>query len=124
MGVKALDIKVFIKRLIILDSHLLDNVAKEPSEASGTHAKRIVFGSGDDLEDDFFGNEEDEGTKPPKLSKTKQNQSDHLLKKPTIKKMKSSPKMPSPHVNKSLQTQLLVPNNALHHLLSKTFIEF
>ena len=92
MGVKALGIKVFIKRLIMLGSRLLDNVAKEPSEASGNHAKRIVFGSGDDLEDDFFGIEE-EGTKPPKLAKTKQNQSDLLLQKPTIKKMKSSPKV-------------------------------
>ena len=72
-------------------SHLLDNVAKEPSEASGNHAKRIVFGSGDDLEDDFFGNEEDEGT--PKPAKTKQIQFDLPLQKPTIKKMKSSPKV-------------------------------
>jgi hypothetical protein len=56
--------------------------AKEPS------AKRIVFGSGDDLEDDFVENE-DEGSKRPRQ---KSSQCD-LPQKSAIKRVKSLPKV-------------------------------
>lgn len=77
-------------------------ISKEVAPISGNHAKRIVFQSGDDLEDDFIDMEGEKteasrvsGTLEPKGGgqKRKDTQKYHSFLKPVVKKARKSPKV-------------------------------
>eukprot|EP00250_Pteridium_aquilinum_P009117 c18451_g1_i1 orf=156-992(+) len=77
-------------------------ISKDAAPTSGVHAKRIVFGSGDDLEDDFVGEEGDKseankenGSLKPKRrgQESKAYQIGLSSLKPVVKKAMKSPKV-------------------------------
>lgn len=78
------------------------HISKEAAPTLGNHARRVVFGSGDDLEDDFVGMEDDEAKVDKEHSspkpkgqawKSKTGQISLSSLKPVVKKVKSSPKV-------------------------------
>lgn len=77
-------------------------ISKEAAPTSGNHAKRIVFKSGDDLEDDFIdvegnkseGSKENGNSKPKGLvQERKASQIVFSSLKPVVKKARNSPKV-------------------------------
>ncbi|KAH7426095.1 hypothetical protein KP509_11G084500 [Ceratopteris richardii] len=76
-------------------------ISKEVAPASGNNTKRIIFGSGDDLEDDFLIDDDDEdksaGESRSKKSKIKYRQEKNIQKdglpKSVIRKAGKSPKV-------------------------------